>query len=103
MHRNLKHHLKFTIMKAKVTHREAYFISCISLGKVSHQIETQILGPFYDYLEARRNLLDLHARRINYFNEDIKSTFLGDSGNFSNIETDVLIFQLELFSKTIFL
>lgn len=94
---------KLHIMKTKLNHREAYLISCISLGKVSYQIESNILGPFYDYLEARRILLDIHARLIKHFNEDIKSTFIGDSGTFSNVETDNLIFQLVLFSKTIFL
>lgn len=90
-----------TKVNIKVNHREAYFISCISIGKVSHEIETSILGPYYDYVEARSNLLAIHARRINYFNEEITSTYLGDCGTFSNVETDVLIFQLELFSKTI--
>lgn len=89
-------------MKTKVNHREAYLISFISLEKVSHQIESNILGPFYDYIEARRILLDIHARFIYHFKDDIKSTLLGESGTFSNIETDVHIFQLELFSKTIF-
>lgn len=89
-------------MKTKLKHREAYLISRTSLGKVSFEIENCILGPFYDYLEARRKLLSIHSRLIYHLNKDIKGTFLGDSGNFSKIETDELIFQLELFSKTIF-
>lgn len=90
-------------MKTKLNHHEAYFIACTSLGKLSFEIESCILGPFYDYREARSNLLAIHSRRIYHFYKDIIGTFIGDSGDFSKIETDVLIFQLELFSKTIFL
>lgn len=90
-------------MKTKLNHREAYLISWTTLEKVSFEIESCILGPFFDYRQARRKLLAIHSRLIYHLNKDIKGTFLGDNGDFSKIETDDLILQLELFSKTIFL
>lgn len=84
---------------------EAFFISRTILGKVSLEIDSYLLGPFYSREEVLQNLVALHERTIREINIDVhevKSIYLNEYRQFSRIETSLLVYQLEVFKKPLF-
>lgn len=79
--------------------QKSFFIVRNLLGKFTFSIDTTLLGPFLSLDEARKELLSLHSRIIEQHGvyDDIECTYISENVVSSKIETDVVIYTLEIF------